>query len=268
MSDKMTNTFVKLGGENYPSWASRMRNYLAIKGVSRWIDDAITEGSPNEDKAASLKALGYIVLYVEDRWLTSIQGFRSAKEAWDLLYDQYMIVLRPMGAILQGRLFKSKMNTSQSIDEYFNELHEITTSLDLLQIQVPEATVINLILQSLPPVFDSAVESLGHSAHTYTLITLRVALLNSEALHISKGTSKSAHAHQAQSRNRGLSASTSNKGSSEKSCWHCGHKGHVKTNCKLYLETQLGLSSLVKSTTYAAGFGPSSSISSGSAEAM
>ena len=232
----------KLGSTNYASWSQRFRSFLVSRRLAIWLalEPDVERLSPDELEQADI-ALAYIRMYVDDRWLRVLSACTSARQAWESLRTANISALQPLSGTLQSRMFALRMKAGESVDDFFNRVEEVQADLDRIGMALPECTVVGVILRGLSTTFASSASSLAINASTFTLITLRAALIAIESLQdISKPKVFRVDGGR----------SYKNK-PSDQVCHHCGQKGHIRPFCKLW-HTSEG-KGLVEST-YAEGY--------------
>jgi hypothetical protein len=231
----------KLGTSNYASWSARFHSFLTAKRLSVWLSSAPEPRHTAEEIENASIALAYVRMYVDDRWLRVISGCESAMAAWDMLAAANLAALQPLSTSLQSKLLAIKMKSDETVDAFFNRVEEVQADLERLGMGFPDATIVGVVIRGLSTAFAASSVSLTIQASTYTMVTLRAALVAVESLQESKP-----------SKMFRVEGSRPRRDRSELTCYHCGQKGHVKNSCKLFHESK-GVGQLVEST-YAPGY--------------
>ena len=218
----------KLGSTNYASWSTRFRSFLTARRLAIWLTVDVEPRMSAEDLESASIALAFIRMYVDDRWLRVLAPCVSAVEAWELLAASHLAALQPLSTNLQSKLFAIKMRAGETVDEFFNRVEEAQDDLARLGMPLPESTVVGVVIRGLSPAFAASSVSLTIQAATYTLITLRAALVAVESL--LERPAKSFRVD-------GASGSRPPR-RSEPTCHHCGQKGHIRPVCKLWVDAR------------------------------
>lgn len=179
MATSGTTSAPQFNGENYHVWAIKMRAHLKALGL--WdviIDDS--EPTPlqetatlnlikrhEEEKAKKPKAIAYLFSAVSDRVFSRIMNYESPKEAWEKLKEEFdggdrskkikLLMLKSEFALLI-------MQENESVRDYASKLSDIVNKMRLLGEDFPESRVVEQILISLPPKFESKISALEELA--------------------------------------------------------------------------------------------------------
>ncbi|XP_052181890.1 uncharacterized protein LOC127794683 [Diospyros lotus] len=169
-------------GENYQIWAVKMESYLQASDL--W--DVVTTEIPTlpedptiaqitENKSATrkgYKAKTCIHSAVSEMIFTKIMTCETAKQAWDLLKEEYRGNQRTkrMQILNLKREFEmKKMKEAESFKEYVDKLMAIVNKIRMLGEALPDSRVVEKILVTLLEMFEAKISSLEESRDLSTI---------------------------------------------------------------------------------------------------
>ncbi|XP_047260646.1 uncharacterized protein LOC124893839, partial [Capsicum annuum] len=178
-------------GENYHLWAVRMETYL--EALDLWevmeedydvlslLDNPTVAPikSQKEKKIKKSKAKATLFASVSPIIFMRIMNFKSAKEIWDYLKEEYIRDerIRGMKVLNLIREFESqKMKESEIVKEYSNRLLSIINKVRLLGTKFKDSRIVVKILVTVPERYKVSIITL-ENRKDLSKITL-VELLN------------------------------------------------------------------------------------------
>ncbi|XP_077237158.1 uncharacterized protein LOC143878809 [Tasmannia lanceolata] len=172
------------GGENYDFWSIKMKTSFLSQDIWDLVENGFDD-PPNDEqmeqnrdnKKKDAKALFFIQQSVSEAIFPRIIGATTAKEAWDLLKNEFSGNEKVKTIKLQSLrrdLENLHMKDAQSLKEYFSKVLEITNQMRSYGETISDKKIVEKILISLPAKYDSIV---GVIEETKDLSTLTVSEL-------------------------------------------------------------------------------------------
>ena len=166
MSDVDKINIAKLDVDNYATWCIKMECFLASKGLSEELsatgDAAIT--------ADNKRARAYIMLYVKDHLLATLNTSATAKEVWDKLKTQYQTTATASQVQLTKELTSLKKDPSEPISVYVSRARALQQQLDTAGQPVSERQLTIHVLSGLPAEYDVTVGIIENMEQLPTLL--------------------------------------------------------------------------------------------------
>ncbi|XP_021688407.2 uncharacterized protein LOC110670607 [Hevea brasiliensis] len=162
-------------GENYQIWAIKMKSYLQAfdlwDSVENNTDPTPLPENPtlaqikihNEERAKKYKAKTCIESSVSETIFIKIMACENAKEAWDLLKEEYEgnDQTRFMQILNLKREFEiQKMKESENVKDYCTRLVSLANKIRLLGEEFLNKRIVEKIFVSLPEKFEPKISSL------------------------------------------------------------------------------------------------------------
>lgn len=141
----MTTTkygFAKLGDSNYGIWQAQMQSLLRTKRLEAALEDA--------DDPNSGKALGLIILPVEDYLVPSISTADNAVEAWETLRTLYQQRSNVQVLKLKLDLASLRKERGESITKYVARARTISEQLAAAGQPAGDTDIVLAVLAGLP----------------------------------------------------------------------------------------------------------------------
>jgi len=188
-------------------------------------------------------AIANLHLALADAVLSSIAEKTTTKEIWDTLTSLYEVKSLHTRIFLKRKLYTLRMSESTSVTDHINNLNTLFAQLSAAYFNIIENERVELLLQSLPDLYDQLVINITN----YNLIDLLRfedvvgAVLEEESGRKNKEDMvESARKTEALVMTRGRSTERGSSGSQSHDryqskkhlkCYHCGKRGHVKKDC-------------------------------------
>jgi hypothetical protein len=207
-----------------------MKMLLAHKGLS---------GALRGDVSMELdeKASALIGLHVADQHLVLIENARNAREIWEQLQRLYQAKSTARRLSLRRELSQIKKGPEEGIDVYVARGKRLQSQLSNIGHQVTEDELCCSLLAGLPQEYEQVIAVLegGDELGLETVVRQLLAVENRHKTKIAAEDEASAFpARQQNAKGGGKPSSRRPQGSgnnSQKSCYYCGKKGHLKADC-------------------------------------
>ena len=159
-------------GTNFVYWKFRVTAYLQSLGTEVWdiIDTgytfpASTPTDPAEKKKyeTNAKAVNTLLGCLSQSEFVKVMQYKSAKERWDkivLSYEGDEQVKMTKLQTLRIQYENLRMYNDESVANYFLRVDEIVNCMKNLGEEVKEAVVVEKVLRSLSPRFESKVSAI------------------------------------------------------------------------------------------------------------
>jgi hypothetical protein len=139
--------FEKLGDNNYANWRVQMKGLLATKDCLRAINEA------NDPESA--KAMGLMIMCVEEQHLATIEQAASAAAAWDALEALYRQTSTANLIQLRKELTTLAKKADESIPQYVARARSIADQIRAATAAEVNATDLVLaVMAGLPSEYD------------------------------------------------------------------------------------------------------------------
>lgn len=245
-------------GEKYSVWKFRIRSLLIEMDVIKVIDeDPTIRGNLWEKNNRIAKSV--IVEYLSDSYLGFAKEDSTARDilkSLDVLYERKSIATQ---LALRKRLLTLKLQGDILLIKHFRIFDDLVTELLAAGAKLEETDKIAHLLLTLPATYDgviTAIETL--SEDNLTLAFVKTRLLDHEVKLKNESSDTSVKVLQVERKNRHefrkrkFDNSQINKGNNSYNqkynkqkknshflkCYHCGRKGHVKTDCFYFKRAQ------------------------------
>lgn len=227
----------RLGASNYATWAFKMR--MLLKSRDLW--SAIEAPGPVDAKIDE-KALAHIVLNVEDFHLAELEPCKTAKEAWSKLDGAYKASSTSRRLQLRRELTTLKKESSESVAKYVARARELRNALVAIGHEVKPDELVWLVLAGLPAEYAIVVSILESGDAVPDLDATLAKLLQVEQKLQAKvpdtdggaallGRAGGSGAGDWGARGRAGQSQGDRISNRDRTCWHCGQKGHIKADC-------------------------------------
>lgn len=265
-SNNFSLTIPLFKGENYQSWAIKMKSYL--KAMSLWdviendIDPNPLPQNPtttqvkkyDEEMARKPRALSCLHGAVSEEIFTTIMDCESPKEAWEKIKEEFEgnHQTKLMQILNLKREFEiMRMKSNEGVKEYGSRLMSVVNQIKLLGGEFTSQRVVDKLLVTLPEKYEGKISSLEDtkdlSKLTFSeLINSLHAVDQRRAMRNEDGENNEEKALIAKSsvqkvKGKSLQCSNCHKvGHEENDCWHkgkpkcfnCQKFGHIARNCR------------------------------------
>eukprot|EP00253_Pinus_taeda_P032497 PITA_32497 len=159
-------------GTNFNYWKVRVTAYLQSLGTEVWniveIGYAFPSTTPTDaDKKkkyeTNAKAVSTLLGCISQSEFMKVMHYKSAKEIWDKIvtsYEGYEQVKRAKLQTLRIQYETLKMYNDESVANYFLRVDEVFNCMKNLGEEIKEAIVVEKVLRSLSPKFESKVSAI------------------------------------------------------------------------------------------------------------
>ena len=232
-SDKI-DIGIKLNLINWPVWSVRMLCGLRIKSLACTIREPGPDGI---DRDKDDRARGFIGLWVEDYHLPTVESAASTFEMWNTLKASYAGQSIANQLHLRKQLHDLKLGHGEPITKYVARAQAIAAALDAAKDPVRESELVRYILAGLPQEYAHyiAVVDINTATADLTVATVHNQLLNVE-VRVSKSDNPAPD--KAYMSTVPGKYPPNNPDHRDKMCNHCGHKGHIKPDCRKFKREQ------------------------------
>jgi len=159
-------------GTNFIYWKVRVTAYLQSLGTEVWdiIDIGYTfpSGTPTDSAEkkkyeTNVKVVNTLLGCLSQSEFVKVMQYKSAKEIWDkivLSYEGDEQVKREKLQTLRIQYENLRMHNNESVANYFLRVDEIVNCMKKLGEEIKEAVVVEKVLRSLSPKFESKVSAI------------------------------------------------------------------------------------------------------------
>ena len=169
--------FPKLTLHNYATWSIKMWCQLMHNEVSQYIDrtlpkpigDQVSKSEITTQEMTDRKALGDIMLGVEDRIFYQMQKYKTSKDVWDALKNLYGKVSEEDVYKIEDELVSLDPKTFDSIQDFIIKVNELRTKLDDCGSPIKDDRLIYLIHNKLPSEYSTFFSSYNTTKTTLGL---------------------------------------------------------------------------------------------------
>lgn len=212
----------RLNATNYFLWSRKIELVLRGKGLWGFISGDEDEPTTETEKAKYLRrkdmALSNLLLTIEDACSASVIDLREPKAVWEELKTIYQAVSTASVDSFLTQYQGMKMCPKEKVVEYVNRLTQLENKLSGVGHAVSAEEKTRALLRGLTPNFKvpaQVIRALGHDRNVAVGMLVTHEMTTDSSIE-SEPTESTA-----------LSVSI-NK---EKKCFHCGRKGHLKSEC-------------------------------------
>ena len=240
MADVTKFGFSKLGDNNYGTWRPRMKGVLQAKGY----ESALTgEEDPN-----SSKAMGLMMMCVQDHLLLTIEKCANAKQVWTALEHLYRQSSTANVLKLKRDLSTLDKRPKETVSQYVARAREIGDQLKAAGSKVDDDDLALAILAGLPDEYDMIKTVIEGAEELPTIENMMAKLLLVEKRTPSREGTEEEKAYigfnkttrprygnldrPANKRHGGSDSKSSfGKMRENRTCYACGRKGHLQKDC-------------------------------------
>ena len=171
-------------GENYDFWIIKMETMFISRELWTFVEDGFTRPAEGEEQTIAqiaelrskikkdAKALSILQTSVTDEIFPRISNERTSKAAWDALSLEFKGSDKVRAVKVQSirRDFEyTRMNDSESLNDYISRLSNIVNKLRTYKDDMPEKRVVQKILMSLNRKYDAIVSIIEGTRDMETL---------------------------------------------------------------------------------------------------
>ena len=174
MSDQSLYKFESLhGSKNYMSWVIKIKDLLADQGLLEHIEnqDGTKDKDKDKDKTEEHKkwlerdrrALGMIRIRVSEKLITYVKNTETAHKAWTSLNDAFRVQGLSAMIMAKRKVFRAECSETDDMEQHLHSIYNTTDDLAMLDHPIPDIDLTAAILMSLPPSYDSLIDSLDYT---------------------------------------------------------------------------------------------------------
>jgi hypothetical protein len=238
--------FDKLGDSNYSTWRVQMKGLLATKDCIGAITDA---ANPN-----SAKAMGLMIMCVEEQHLATIEQAQNAAAAWTALEALYQQTSTANLLQLRKQLTTLEKKANESIQQYLARARSVADQIRAATANpVNAADLVLAVLAGLPSEYNMVRTVIENMAALPSLAEVQAKLLLVEKQHPeSDGDTafytkveparKPGKFRKADNRQPGNPPGKGGYSKKMKSCYYCGKRGHFLRECRFRIADEAGTS--------------------------
>ena len=175
----------KLDGTNYQTWKVRMKLLLMKEGTWQYVNpqggNPPVAGEPPAITAKRIKSLHSLFMSVKENVFSNIQECTDPIIAWETLERLYQQNSNAGKLMLKDRLRSMRLHDGASIKEFVRQIQEIQAELRGLGEPVPDTEIVERIVNTLPPSYDSVYQNILGLNVMSTFADLTARLLQAEA---------------------------------------------------------------------------------------
>ena len=166
MSENIRPGIGKLNSSNYSTWSYKAKLLLMKDKVWDVIRDPLPEVEKRDADWTSKDEAAQVIigLLVEDSQLRHINNATTAHEQWNKLKVYYEKTTLSSQMALNRRLFKTVLEEGGNMDHHITKITEIIDSLAKHGQDIPDTTIVGILLGSIPESYDSLVMALESRA--------------------------------------------------------------------------------------------------------
>eukprot|EP00253_Pinus_taeda_P002655 PITA_02655 len=168
-------------GTNFNYWKVRVTAYLQSLGTKVWdiVETSYafpsatpTDAGEKKKYETNAKAVSTLLGCISQSEFMKVMHYKSAKEIWDKIvtsYDGDEQVKRAKLQTLRIQYETLKMYNDESVANYFLRVDEVVNCMKNLGEEIKEAIVVEKVLRSLSPKFESKVSAIEEKENLRTL---------------------------------------------------------------------------------------------------
>ena len=214
-----------------------------MQGLWKAIEEKFSDDSSESEKLdLKERALGAIFMSVTDNVLREIAGEKSASAAWKKLEELYSAKSLTNRLYLKKKLYNLRLVEGTSVKQHLDEFDSIIMDLGNIDITVESEDQALIVLCSLPPSYETFVDTLLYGKDSISLDDVSNALKSKELMKsfpdskdgtegdslMTRGRShQKEHSIRKKSRARSKSKSRMKK----TTCYECQERGHFRRDC-------------------------------------
>lgn len=191
------------------------------KKIWKHVEGSIPPVKSDEWLGKDEQALSLIGLHLGTNIIHHIDAQLTAKDAWETLHLVFGAKAKNQEINLKIEFYGLEMNFDDSFAQFVSKLKSIMTQLEGVDAKVDEKDAIAILLKSMPKEYNALVTTLKNLPDPSLEGCIASILEKEKELKANGSTSKSVFGEQA------LFTKT------DISCYHCGRRGHMKSNCRL-----------------------------------
>jgi hypothetical protein len=251
-TDSLPEMF-KLDGTNYQTWKVRMKLLLMKEGTWQYVNpqggNPPVIGEPPAVVAERVKGLHSLFMSVKENVFSNISECTDPIIAWTTLATLYQQNSNAGKLMLKDKLRSLRLLEGASVKDFIRQIQEIQAELRGLGDPVPEVELVEHIVNTLPPSFDSVYQNILGLNAMPTFADLTARLLQAEARAQFRGTMTPSREDALAVRMQQLTLPSSHLGGQQSSgayrrqqsyqqsrgrllCNFCGADDHLMRNCQ------------------------------------
>ncbi|GLB40106.1 hypothetical protein LshimejAT787_0706160 [Lyophyllum shimeji] len=208
------------GEQDYGVWKIKMADILTDSGLLEYVEGIIKPPNKDDPLYSYLGVEGSTSPYRDSpaRWerpFVYVRGTKRSKDAWDALKNVYEVQGSLGIVLLRRRFYGTRCEEGADIEEHIRTLRGWQEELASLGKAMSEEDFSYAILTSLPDSWDSFIRGIDTTSLDNSHRLIARILEEDRRL-----------------RNRNGDTALAAKYNPNVSCYNCGKKGHVASNCK------------------------------------
>lgn len=232
------NKFTKLNNQNWASWKFRMEMMLTREEL--WYVVGTPKPEPAEAAAAAQwvkddqKARATMGLCIDENQYSLVKAAATAKDFWEQLKSYHEKVTVTSRVSLLKKLCNLNLFEGGDLESHLFEVEELFERLHNAGQDLENSLKIAMILRSLPDSYSglvTALESRPDADLTLQLVKSKLLDEYERRKDRSGGSSSETKAMKTGVRSSATAVS-------EKTCFFCKKKGHLRRNCRLFQAKQ------------------------------
>ena len=165
-----------LNDGNWMRWQEQMLAFLFLKGCDSYVLEELPEHPSQAEALLAKQAAKWITLCVSQRWLRRIKGVTKPFQMWAMFEEHHKDHLRAHLVDLQQRFHSMRQGTSQSTDDFLDQLLALNDDLAMVDAGLSVGTIVGQAISGLNASMRPSIPYLKINASTLTIDTLRMAL--------------------------------------------------------------------------------------------
>ncbi|KXJ74708.1 hypothetical protein RP20_CCG013114 [Aedes albopictus] len=233
------NKFSKLNNQNWQSWKFRMEMLLTREELWYVIDSIKPEPETAQWTRDDRKAKATMGLCIEDSQYNLVKTAASAREFWDQLQKHHEKITVTSRVTLLRRLCNLNLREGGDLESHLFEIEALFDRMESAGHEMDTSMKIAMMLRGLPESYwglATALESRPDDELTVEYVKSKLLDEYERRRERAGGSSGEARAMKSQAK----TSSGGGAAAAEKVCFFCKKKGHLRRNCRLYLQKQSG----------------------------
>lgn len=224
----------KLNGQNWQTWKVRVEMLLCREDLWYVVEDGVPDEDDRSDnwKKDDRKAKATIVLLLDDCQLPLVKNCAFASDVYNSLKAYHQKTSRSVRVSLLKKLCSVNLSEGGNLERHLSEVDELIDRLDAAGTELDKDTKICMLLRSLPPSFDAIVSALdGRSDDDISMDVVKSKLTDEYFRRLERdGSSVETE--------KAMRSSEGKIGKDSRTCYFCKLPGHLRRNCRKFLEAQ------------------------------
>lgn len=170
----------KLNSENYKYWSQRMRGILIAKQCWVAVDGGPGDNPTAGERAANEKAVGTLLVSINDDALDNIEGCETAKEIWDRLKDTHNKFDLWHGMLALKEYATLEKSSDEKMTEYLSKRNKLLYKVKGAGIDLTEQQAAAHTVMGLPPEYENFARNIKCDDPNFSFQKFKNQLLEEE----------------------------------------------------------------------------------------